>query len=71
MKQVTEILEHFAYSHLPVHLQATSKKFYEMAMEIEANHIDNEEKTMALRKLLECKDCTVRSARITSLRQEN
>lgn len=55
------LLQFFAYSHLPEHLQAASKPFGELAVHIDANLPDNPEKTTALRKLLEAKDCAVRA----------
>ena len=55
------MLQFFAYAHLPAHLQATSKPFCELAEWIDANLPENPEKTVALRKLLEAKDCGVRS----------
>jgi hypothetical protein len=54
------LLQFFVYSHLPSHLQEVSKPFAELA-----NHLvtlpRNPERTVALRKLLEAKDCAVRS----------
>jgi hypothetical protein len=55
------IMQFFAYSHLPPHLQAVSKPFGEMAEEIVANLPRNPERTVALRKLLEAKDAAVRA----------
>jgi hypothetical protein len=57
-----EYLEQFfAYEHLPVHMQAVSKPFGEMAKQIIETCPQNPERTVALRKLLEAKDCAVRS----------
>lgn len=53
-------LQLFKFDHLPVHLQEVSKPFYELAEKIYMLP-DNQEKEMALRKLLEAKDCAVRS----------
>lgn len=54
------LLQFFAYAHLPPHLQEVSKPFGELA-----NHLltlpRNPERTVALRKLLEAKDCAVRA----------
>lgn len=54
------LLQFFVYSHLPSHLQDVSKPFAELA-----NHLvtlpRNPERTVAIRKLLEAKDCAVRS----------
>ena len=54
------ILQFFAYTHLPPHLQVISKPFAELAYVI-ANQSNNPETTAALRKLLESKDCAVRA----------
>lgn len=55
------ILQFFAYSHLPAHLQAVSRPFGEMAEKIVADIPRNPERTVALRKLLESKDAAVRA----------
>jgi hypothetical protein len=55
------ILQFFAYTHLPEHLQTVSVPFHDMAQEIANTLPDNAERYMALRKLLEAKDCAVRS----------
>lgn len=51
----------FAYSQLPPHLQEVSKPFGVLAELIIATLPRNPERTVALRKLLEAKDCAVRS----------
>lgn len=51
----------FAYAHLPPHLQAVSKPFGELAALLIATLPSNAERTVALRKLLESKDCAVRA----------
>lgn len=56
-----KILEYFKYDHLPTKLQNISKPFYELAVVIVNASPDNTEKYFALRKLLEAKDCAVRS----------
>jgi hypothetical protein len=56
-----KLLQFFAYEHLPPHLQAVSKPFGDMARELAATLPKNPESTVALRKLLEAKDCAVRS----------
>jgi len=54
------MLQFFVYEHLPADLQPISKPFCEMAhLLVEA--IDGPEATVALRKLLEAKDCAVRA----------
>ena len=55
------LLQFFEYTHLPAHLQAVSKPFGELAQHIEKTLPNNPEKTTALRKLLEAKDCAVRA----------
>jgi hypothetical protein len=51
----------FRYAHLPQHLQAVSKPFGELATYIINTLPRNPERTVALRKLLEAKDCAVRA----------
>ena len=55
------MLQFFSYTHLPTHLQAVSKPFCEVAESIVATLPRNPERSMALRKLLEAKDCAVRA----------
>jgi ferritin-like protein len=55
------LLQFFRYEHLPKHLQAASRPFGELAALLDAELPDNPEKTTALRKLLESKDCAVRA----------
>ena len=52
----------FGYEHLPEPLQAVSKNFHELAKWIIENLERSPERTVALRKLLESKDCAVRCA---------
>jgi hypothetical protein len=56
------MLQWFNYDHLPEHLQARSKDFAQLACKIALEYPRNPERTVALRKLLECKDAAVRSA---------
>jgi len=56
------LMQFFAYSHLPAHLQAISQPFGELAHKIVSELPRNPERTAALRKLLEAKDCAVRAA---------
>ena len=57
------ILKYFEYAHLPPHLQDISKPFHDLAHEIVQRESNNgAEVTAGLRKLLEAKDCIVRSA---------
>jgi hypothetical protein len=55
------ILKFFSYEHLPAHLQSISKPFHDMAHWIVKTTPRNAERTTALRKLLESKDCAVRA----------
>lgn len=55
------MLQFFAYAHLPTNLQADSKPFHELANRICETLPRNPERTVALRKLLEAKDCAVRA----------
>lgn len=55
------LLQFFAYEHLPPHLQAVSQPFGELAQRIVETLPRNPERTVALRKLLEAKDCAVRA----------
>lgn len=55
------LLQFFAYEHLPAPLQVISKPFGELANQIVDTLPRNPERTVALRKLLEAKDCAVRS----------
>lgn len=55
------MLQFFEYKHLPEHLQKVSAPFHMMANDLVENLPSNPERTVALRKLLEAKDCAVRS----------
>jgi hypothetical protein len=55
------LLQFFAWAHLPEHLQEISKPFGKLAEALDASLPDNPEKTVAIRKLLESKDCAVRA----------
>ena len=56
------ILEHFACEHLPPRLRAASQGFGELARRMDELLPAGPEKSTALRKLLEAKDCAVRAA---------
>lgn len=57
------ILKHFSYEHLPENLQVVSRPFHALAHHlVELPDMDGPELTVALRKLLESKDCAVRAA---------
>lgn len=55
------LIQFFAYDHLPPRLQAISKPFHDLAQQIVETLPQNPERTVALRKLLEAKDCAVRA----------
>ncbi|CAB4169822.1 hypothetical protein UFOVP903_24 [uncultured Caudovirales phage] len=55
------LLQFFDYAHLPAHLQIVSISFYTLAHSIVEKCPRNPERTVALRKLLEAKDCAVRA----------
>lgn len=56
------IIKYFAYEHLPPRLQTVSKPIGDLARQMDELLPDGEEKMVGLRKLLEAKDCLVRSA---------
>ena len=60
--QEDPVLQFFAYSHLPAHLQERSKPFGDLAQLVVDTLPRNPERTVALRKLLDAKDATVRAA---------
>lgn len=55
------ILDYFKYSHLPEHLQSVSKPFSDLAEKMAKEGKSPQETAAGLRKLLEAKDCAVRS----------
>lgn len=55
------MLQHFTYAHLPDELQLVSKPICELAHHLVETLPRNPERTVALRKLLEAKDCAVRA----------
>ncbi|MFJ2701895.1 hypothetical protein ACIO3R_01685 [Streptomyces sp. NPDC087428] len=56
------ILKYFDFDHLPAHLQAVSKPFFELAYRLDTTLPRDPETSVALRKLLESKDAAVRAA---------
>jgi hypothetical protein len=56
------ILRFFAFTHLPPHLQAVSKPFFDLADKVAHANDTSPETAVALRKLLEAKDAAVRAA---------
>ena len=55
------LLQFFEYEHLPEKLQQISRPFHKLAHQLALGLMPNPESTTALRKLLEAKDCAVRS----------
>jgi hypothetical protein len=55
------LMQFFKYDHLRQDLQAKSKPFHDLAQHIIDTTPRNPERTVALRKLLEAKDCAVRA----------
>ena len=60
-EQQEALLQFFDYDHLPEHLREHSRPFKELAYTLVALLPRNPERTVALRKLLEAKDCAVRA----------
>jgi hypothetical protein len=58
---ITHVLKFFAYDHLPAKLQEVSKPFGDLAKQVADRAPENQETTVALRKLLEAKDAAVRA----------
>jgi hypothetical protein len=61
MQEYQYLLQFFKYSHLPETLQEVSKPFFDLACQMIDTLPRNPERTTALRKLLEAKDCAVRA----------
>jgi hypothetical protein len=55
------MLQFFDFHHLPENLRQVSRSFYDLAQHIVMTVPENPERTVALRKLLEAKDCAVRA----------
>ena len=55
------MMQFFGYEHLKPELQEISKPFHEMARKLMTVLPENPERTVALRKLIEAKDCAVRA----------
>src|SRR5947208_11585817 len=56
------LMQFFANAHLPPPLRAVSQPFLVLAEHLVVHLPRNPERTVALRKLLEAKDCAVRAA---------
>lgn len=61
-KRDEDMLQFFTYEHLPEAMQKVSKPFCDLARSIMETLPQNPERTVALRKLLEAKDCAVRAS---------
>lgn len=59
---MSPILKYFEYAHLPEKLQQAAKPLGELAKSLDETLPDGAEKSAGLRKLLEAKDCFVRSS---------
>lgn len=57
----TTTIKYFTYEHLPTDLQVVSKPISDLAHMLEDMLPDGPEKSAGMRKLLEAKDCFVRS----------
>lgn len=55
------LLQFFVHTHLPPHMQNVSRPFCELAHRMVETLPQNPERAVALRKLLESKDCAVRA----------
>jgi len=60
--EANPIMKYFAFAHLPKHLQAASKHFCDIAMQMDVSIPEGPEKEAGMRKLLEAKDCMVRAS---------
>lgn len=58
---ISHVLKFFACDHLQPKLQEVSRPFGELAKQVAERAPDNQETTVALRKLLEAKDAAVRA----------
>lgn len=56
-----EILQFFAYGHLPENMKLVSRPFGELAAKLVEMLPDNSQREHALDRLLEAKDCAVRA----------
>ena len=64
---IAHLLQFFKFDHLPEHLQEISAPFAELAHGLADTLPGNPETTAALRKLLEAKECAVRSKFVADL----
>lgn len=61
MEKHEPMLQFFKFDHLPEKMQEISKPFYILATDMVSIIPENTERTKMLNKLLEAKDCAVRS----------
>jgi hypothetical protein len=61
MRAEHSLLQFFSYEHLSEHLKEVSANYANLAKWTMANLPDNSERDVALRRLLEAKDCAVRA----------
>ncbi len=59
--QEEPLLQFFVSDHLPANLRPMAQAFAELAAAVVCDAPRNPERTVALRKLLEAKDCAVRA----------
>ncbi len=59
-------MQYFTYKHLPPHLRVVSEPFCLLAQQLVDMVPRNPERSAALRKLMEAKDCAVRAALTTT-----
>ncbi len=56
---MTDVETLFRYGHLPAHLQAASKPFYDLATSLAVILAPSDERTLAIQKLWEAKNLAV------------
>ena len=61
LESVERILSYFVHEHLPYYLQLVSKPVDDLAWDVAARSPQNDELEIALRKLLEAKECLLRA----------
>ena len=54
-------MQFFQYGHLPPYLQTVARPFHELAIDMLNTLPANPESTVAMRKLMEAKDCAIRA----------
>lgn len=61
LRKSSPIMDYFTYDHLAPYLQGVSRPFCELATWVDVNVENGPEKSVALRKLLEAKEASVRA----------